>query len=901
MRKYSLTFLFFFSVSLMAASAWAQLGTQYKWLHPFPQGNELRWIKMWNANNWYAIGFGGTFMKSTNGGTTWEVKTLVNGITETGTNNTCYDAYFFNQNTGYVCGGSGLVIKTTNGGNTWDSVTAVSSAVTWYDIDFINPNTGFVSGTTSGRAAVTTDGGATWLQMGTIPTGTYYSIYAKDVNNVIVTTTTGNIRKTTNGGANWTQISTGTSATLYCVEFLDNNTGYVCGSSSAIRYTTNFGDNWTSTNTGVASSTFYDIDFVNTALPPATLNEGFESVTFPPTGWTRESLLGTVQWVRSTTSPFAGTADAWSNFQGTGGIDWLITNSNTVYSGDSLSFWVRRSYTGASFDWDSLQVYAGISTDTTAMTSLLRIGVNDVDTSGSTYPPRLGAYQRFAISLNSFAGQNVYVGFRHSNFDGTGIRLDEVKLGENRAGSSANVYIIGNSSNVYKSTVGQDAFDTLQVLNNSQPWTTTFYSGDVSPSGDTITVSGGYGLINTRYSASNRVAKTNWIKAGIFYDIWAESTTGRVIAVGSPGIAGSVYDQVMYSTNGGQNWAIGNYSASDDQDLNSISMINATTGFVAGDEGVVSKTTNGGAAWTPTAVNPTTTELNKIIFFDANTGYVFGASGQGYKTINGGGAWNTLTTEMGTSVINGANFVNASTGWIVGASGKVYKTTNGGDNFVAQTSNYSGTLYSIYMINANTGWISAAGGHVRRTTDGGANWDSVNVPFNTIGYSVFFRDAYNGMVTGSSGRIFRTRDGGDTWEFDNTSGTTLYQVYMTATNRAFVCATNAAVWQYQETLTGIEGNFSNNIPDKYFLNQNYPNPFNPATTIRFGLPREGVVSLRIYDIAGREVANIFNNEKMNAGIIEYNFDASNLASGVYFYSLQVKNDFVATKKMVLVK
>ena len=123
---------------------------------------------------------------------------------------------------------------------------------------------------------------------------------------------------------------------------------------------------------------------------------------------------------------------------------------------------------------------------------------------------------------------------------------------------------------------------------------------------------------------------------------------------------------------------------------------------------------------------------------------------------------------------------------------------------------------------------------------------------------------------------------------------------MTATNRAFITGESGEIFQYQETLTGTEQIYTNNVPDGFYLEQNYPNPFNPSTTIKFGLPRQGDVSLKVYDMAGREVANLIN-ARMNAGQVEQRFDGSGLSSGVYFYSLVVDGLVVATKKMVLVK
>jgi len=97
---------------------------------------------------------------------------------------------------------------------------------------------------------------------------------------------------------------------------------------------------------------------------------------------------------------------------------------------------------------------------------------------------------------------------------------------------------------------------------------------------------------------------------------------------------------------------------------------------------------------------------------------------------------------------------------------------------------------------------------------------------------------------------------------------------------------------------GISHN-GNEIPGQFSLSQNYPNPFNPATKIDFAIPVNGFVSIKVYDLLGREAAAIVNKD-MKAGNYTVDFDASKLASGVYFYKL-VSGGFVTTKKMVLVK
>lgn len=119
---------------------------------------------------------------------------------------------------------------------------------------------------------------------------------------------------------------------------------------------------------------------------------------------------------------------------------------------------------------------------------------------------------------------------------------------------------------------------------------------------------------------------------------------------------------------------------------------------------------------------------------------------------------------------------------------------------------------------------------------------------------------------------------------------------------------NSGKYNYRLKQVDFNGNFkyyslSNEIevgvPDKYSISQNYPNPFNPATKIDFDLPNEGKVSIILYDITGREISKLVNEVK-TAGYYSLQFNASNLASGMYFYRI-VSGNFVASKKMMVLK
>jgi hypothetical protein len=101
------------------------------------------------------------------------------------------------------------------------------------------------------------------------------------------------------------------------------------------------------------------------------------------------------------------------------------------------------------------------------------------------------------------------------------------------------------------------------------------------------------------------------------------------------------------------------------------------------------------------------------------------------------------------------------------------------------------------------------------------------------------------------------------------------------------------------TITGNDDRGSGTLPTEFLLEQNYPNPFNPTTKISFTLPEETYVSLKIYDTLGKEVAELVNSEMM-PGNYSFDFNAGQLSSGIYFYTI-IAGRFGTTKKMLLLK
>ncbi|MFA5404293.1 MAG: Omp28-related outer membrane protein [Ignavibacteria bacterium] len=128
-----------------------------------------------------------------------------------------------------------------------------------------------------------------------------------------------------------------------------------------------------------------------------------------------------------------------------------------------------------------------------------------------------------------------------------------------------------------------------------------------------------------------------------------------------------------------------------------------------------------------------------------------------------------------------------------------------------------------------------------------------------------------------------------------------YAFFVYKSNYPDTMLTNAIIQQATNgTVTGSIG--INNIGtrvNKYSLSQNYPNPFNPVTNIKFSIPKTDNISLKVYDILGKEVEEIFSGN-LSAGTYNAEFNAKNISSGIYFYVLKT-NSFFEKKKMVVLK
>ncbi len=895
---------------LLTGDLFSQVNQDWKWQHPFPQGNIIRYTKVIDAQNWVMVAESGTFIKTTNGGQNFTVYSNAGTPYPPGNmqSKPLYNGWFFNANTGMVCGFLGYYARTTNGGQTWDTTITTGVTSSLYGIHFINDNTGYMCGS-SAKLLKTTNAGLNWSLM-TVSgfTTTMYNVYALDTNYIWCSLSNGRVGFTTNAGTTWNYPSASFGLSFaQDVNFIDQNTGFVCGNAGKVFYTTNGGFNWIYNPTSGAN-TEYHIFTETSGTTSQPYFEGFENpTTFPPAGWTNVNVAGNVVWMRSFWF-HSGAQSAICAFQYPGpGEDWLITPRWNIQAGDSLVFWLREFMSGTNADSLCVRISTTDSNLSSFTTRILYLDQN-------TYPA-IPNWQRFAVSLNAYAGQGIFIAFKHGDDNGEGILIDDVSI-ERTSSATTNIYVTGDPFNIFKRTLTDTNWVSIPLLGPTQMWTSQYFSS--SKLGNYWLAAGGQGLINFSSNAgANWSDKTFMKSAGNRNDIWAESPTGKAITVGNLGAAGA-NDQIMITTNGGTNWSLAGITSS--QNFRSVNMVDANTGFICGSGGEIQKTTNGGFNWTALTTNiPTTESLYKIQFINTNTGWTFSnsynATGTVFKTTNGGLNWTqSLLSGTDSTRITGAHMVDANTGWVISSlpalTPRPYKTTDGGATWTRQD-DFSGTwpavLSGIQMLNANTGFIVGgyASSSLIKTTNGGTNWFPVALPFSTGYNGVSFANDNLGLVVANTSLVCMTTNGGTTWTFQNANDGNMIACKMFANGNSYIVGNgqvfpHASIFKNSNTVT--TGNeYTSVIPEKYMLEQNYPNPFNPVTTIRFALPKSGNVSLLVYDLAGREIASVVRNTELNAGTFSYQFDGSSLSSGVYFYKLTVNGKPVDTKKMVIIK
>jgi hypothetical protein len=228
------------------------------------------------------------------------------------------------------------------------------------------------------------------------------------------------------------------------------------------------------------------------------------------------------------------------------------------------------------------------------------------------------------------------------------------------------------------------------------------------------------------------------------------------------------------------------------------------------------------------------------------------------------------------------------------------KTTNGGNSWISQSTPSSWSLQTIYFTDENIGWALQDFDGILKSTDGGINWIAHIINEDNYFTDIYFLNENIGWVVGGDGNIFKSTDGGVNWivQTSNCYGN-LQSVQFVNQNDGWVVGLNGTILHTSNGGVSYIMYYGNEVVTDFSLSQNYPNPFNPTTKINYQIPYTSLVSIKVYDLLGREVASLVNEEKP-AGNYEAEFDGSDLSSGIYFYKIQA-GDYTSVKKMILLK
>ena len=321
-------------------------------------------------------------------------------------------------------------------------------------------------------------------------------------------------------------------------------------------------------------------------------------------------------------------------------------------------------------------------------------------------------------------------------------------------------------------------------------------------------------------------------------------------------------------------------------------VIKGNSVFIATEDGVFISSISS-ANWIKTAMqNKTrnlTTDLNYILSFDDQKDL--------YKSTDDGASWAKVNFAV-IPTYGIWDMVASNSKIFIGTqvNGLWYSIDNG-NNWNKATLN-EGQI-SALLIDNNIIYAGSQNG-VYTSFDNGANWQTSDLSNKTIwSFAKYNKNIFAGSY---SGGIYKSENNGTNWVQINDGLTNVnnesFGSIVTSSNYIFIGTSSGKI--YRRNIADIVSVPQiDKLPNTFLLSQNYPNPFNPSTTINFSIPNLLFITLKVYDMLGREVVILVNGEKPT-GNYEVKFDGSNLPSGVYFYRLSA-GEFSETKKLMLLK
>lgn len=416
-------------------------------------------------------------------------------------------------------------------------------------------------------------------------------------------------------------------------------------------------------------------------------------------------------------------------------------------------------------------------------------------------------------------------------------------------------------------------------------------------------------LLAFQVFAAANFLRAQWVQSG------ADSSYVVSLAVGGTNIFAGTYDRgIFLSTNNGTSWTQVNSGLTSSSNIFKSLVISGTNIFAGSGLGVY-RSTNNGSSWSTVNTGLPATYVQALAVSGTNlfagTAVLSGGTAYGgvYLSTNNGTSWTHVNSGITSSIVyslavkpNGSGGTNLFAGSDSGA----FLSTNNGTSWTPVNSGLTSRCvlcFAVLGANLFAGMeaINNDSGGIFCSTDNGSTWTPTGLKNGSI--SCLAVSGTNLFAAIGSVGVYLSTDNGTNWTQVN-SGLSDFEGYAfsVAVSTPYLFAGNYnGVWRrpLSEMITSVGSSNGKKLPTRFTLEQNYPNPFNPATTISFSLPLESIVSLKVYNIIGREVATLVS-EEMPAGNYSRTWNANGWPSGVYFYRIEA-GTYHDTKKLLLLK
>jgi serine/threonine protein kinase len=247
---------------------------------------------------------------------------------------------------------------------------------------------------------------------------------------------------------------------------------------------------------------------------------------------------------------------------------------------------------------------------------------------------------------------------------------------------------------------------------------------------------------------------------------------------------------ILKTFNGGQKWET--LEIANKNNLNSICFVNSRV-FCSGEKGTLLMSDFNLKDWNKVNLN-TQESLFNIRFINDNIGFITGSNGVIMKSLDGGLTWQKIIIETNENLFD-IGFSDDRTGFAVGWDGIILKTEDQGLTWHQLALGYKPYLKNILFINQFLGFIVGGEGLILRTEDGGTNWEKINIDSNSGLYKIYFENNEEGIILSNRGEIFKTNDAGKTWREDDIGKPViLNDIQKLSTGRFIIVGNNGSIF-----------------------------------------------------------------------------------------------------------